>query len=802
MKLKIRKAAVIGAGTMGAGIAAHLANCGIETLLLDIVPPELSEKDKANGLDASSPDFRNMFALKALKEMPKAKLAPLYDPKDVELIKAGNLEDDFDALKEVDWIVEVIVENIGIKQKLFERLESTHHDGQIVSSNTSGIALEKILEGRSKSFKEHCLITHFFNPPRYMYLLEIVPCQDTRPDLLEAMCEFGERVLGKGSVLGKDTPNFIANRVGGFDFTVGAKLAMELGLSIEETDLLCGTLIGRPKTALFRLLDLVGLDVAVHVNRNLYEAVPDDESREVFQPDPLIGKLVERGSLGDKVREGFYKKTKGEDGATVILALDPETLEYRPAEKPKLDGVKEAKKLGGLDERLRFLAEREDKVGQFVWRLLSSTICYAANRIPEITSEVHRVDDAMKWGYAWDIGPFEIWDALGVRSVVERLEKDGREVPALVKEMLDAGCENFYGFSKDCPTCYDPADKKMKPLPRKPWALSIADQRKSGKTILEGKSASIIDLEDGVICLEMHSKVNAIGAEVVEMIHKAIEEAENNHLALVIAGRGPNFSVGADLSEGMASVMNGKWWVFEDMIKSFQEATSALSYSHIPTVAAVHGRALGGGCEIPMHCDRIQASPELYIGLVEIGVGLVPGGGGCREWTIRCGEMADATGGDLFPRVNNALLQIGMANVSRSAANAKQLGYLRAADGVSRNRESLIRDAKLAALQLAEQGYRPPTRRKCVRVLGESGIAEFKVRLNIFRQSGNISEYDEFLANKVACILCGGDLPANSLVDEEYLLDLERETFVTLLGNPKSQARIMHTLKTGKPLRN
>ncbi len=800
MKLKVRTAAVLGSGTMGAGIAAHLANCGISCLLLDIVPPELTEAETKKSLSESSPDFRNRLACGAIEQMLRAKAAPLYDPADASLITPGNLEDDFDKLAEVDWIIEAVVERLDIKHALFERLESIHREGQVISSNTSGIALGRIVEGRGQTFREHTLITHFFNPPRYMHLLELVPGKDTRPELFEAMKVFGKRTLGKGVVEAKDTPAFIGNRIGGIDLFNAIRAADELGLTVEEADAIAGPPIGRPKTGIYRLLDLVGLDVMVHVNRDLSKALTSEEDREALQAYPLVEKLVERGSLGSKSGEGFYKKTKGKDGATVILALDKETLEYGPSLSPKNDTLKKAKKIRDLGERLRFLAEQDDKVGQFVWKVLSTMLCYAANRIPEISEDVSSVDAAMRWGFSWELGPFEIFDALGVRNVAERLESEGRNVPENVTRMLDSGQESFYGFDDGVRTRIDLKAMKEEPLPRRSGTLILADQRLAEKTIRAGEAASIIDLDDGVICLELHSKANTINQEVIDLMHAAIEEAETNHRALVLTGRGDRLSAGADLSACMAAAMEGKRWVFEDMVKAFQDTALDLRHCHVPTVAALQGMALGGGCEMTMRVDRVQASAECYMGLVEIGVGLIPAGAGTTEWVARSAEKA--AGEDLFPHLYKALLLMAMGEVSKSAADAFKMGYLSRGDGISRNRDSLIYDAKMLALGLARQGYRPPDRRKAIRVIGASGLGEFQVRAGMMREAGYMTEHDRHVVGKLIHILCGGEVPKNTEVDEQYMLDLEREAFLSLLGHPKTQARITHMLKTGKPLRN
>jgi 3-hydroxyacyl-CoA dehydrogenase len=801
--LNIKKAAVIGAGTMGSGIAAHLANCGIGSLLMDIVPPELSAEDKAQGLTADSSEFRNSIAQNAIKAMPKAKLCPLYDPDSAILITGGNIEDDFDKLSDVDWIIEAAPEKLELKQQLLQRLESIHRKGQIVSSNTSGITLSEMTKGLSPQFLSHVMITHFFNPPRYMHLLELIACEHTDPELFRSFADFSERALGKGAVIAKDTLNFVGNRIGGFDMTIAVRKALELGLTVEEADTILGPLTGRPKSGLYRLLDLIGIDVFVAINAHLYNTLLDDESREIFRPGDLMEKMVEKGLLGDKSGAGFYKKSNDKDGNRVILALDLETFEYHPSRKPEFESISAAKQETDLSVRLKVLLKSEDVVGKFVWEVLSNTLCYAANRIPEISDDIIGVDNAMRWGFNWEKGPFELWDAIGVGYIAERLEQENRQVPQLVRALLDSGGDNFYDFQDDQPVSFDSQSRCLKPIRQRPRVIMLGDMKKANKVVKAGRMASIIDLGDGIICLEFHSKANTLSNEVLNLICTAVEEAQKNFQGLVIGNQGANFCLGADLKEIVGFVEGGDFGALEDFINNLQSAGMALKYCHVPTVAAIHRMVLGGGCEVAMQCDRIQAAPETYIGLVETGVGLIPAGGGCKEWAIRCSDWINGLGGvNMFAKLCKVVEMIGMARSSASAAQARKMGYLRPGDGIVMNRESLIYSAKQTALQLSEQGYHPPLKNNDICVMGRGGIAEFKVRMNMTKQANFISEYDEFVTNKFVHVLCGGDVPSNSQVSEQHLLDLEREAFVSLLGQKKTLERIEYTLKTGNPLRN
>jgi 3-hydroxyacyl-CoA dehydrogenase len=801
--LQIKKAGVLGAGTMGSGIAAHLANCGIEVLLLDIVPPEFTEDDKAKGLDENSPQFRNRIATDAIKAMPKMKLCPLYDPADAELITAGNTEDHFDKLSEVDWVIEAVFEKLDIKRFMFQRLESIHHEGQIISSNTSGISLSEITDGRGKDFLSHVFITHFFNPPRYMHLMELVAGKDTDTKLFEAFADFTERVLGKGVVVAKDTSNFIGNRIGFFDLNYALHLCRELNLSVKQADAVAGPLIGRPKSGIFRLLDIIGIDITTNINANLFEASVDDEQRQVFKPNPLLAKMIEKGLLGNKTGSGFYRKSKDENSNRVIESLDLDTLEYSPCDKIDLEILNAAKKESDFSARLKILLESDDAVGTFTWGLLSNTLCYAANRIPQICDNIIGLDNALKWGFNWQEGPFTLWDIIGVEYITNRLKKENRSIPPLVTKLLESGLKSFYSFQEQQPTYFDSESGSYQPEPQRKRVINLTSLKKAGKIIKQGQTASIIDLGDDIICLQFHSKANALNSEVIETITTAAVEAEKNYRGLVIGNQGTNFSLGADLKEMAAFAQNKDSDGIAAFISNLQHATMALKYCCIPTVAAVHNMVLGGGCETVMHCDRIQAAPETYIGLVELSVGLIPAGGGSKEMAIRCSEwINNMRGVSSFALMNKIIEMLGYAKTSASAADAKKMGYLRPCDGIVMNKDSVIYSAKKLALQLWEKGYRPPVANNQISVLGRGGIAEFKVRFNMLQQGNFISEYDEFILNQLVYVLCGGDVPDNSKVTEQYMLDLEREVFVSMITQQKTLERIEHTLKTGKPLRN
>ena len=803
MKLNIRKAAVIGAGTMGSGIAAHLANCGLPTLLLDIVPKSLTEQEQNKGLKDTDKAFRNRISANAIQLMSKAKTSPFYDANDIQLLTPGNLEDDFDQLTTVDWIIEVVPEIIEIKKSLFQRLDSIHRPGQLISSNTSGLSLQSMTEGLGQDLKKHTFITHFFNPPRYMHLLELVSSPDTDPEIFQAFARFSERDLGKGTVIAKDTPNFIGNRIGIFDMTYAIGLATELGLTVGEVDAIAGQLVGRPKSAIFRLVDLVGVDIAVHVNNNLYKAIPNDESREIFVPSELLLKMVKNGMLGEKSGKGFYCKSRDDTGKRVIKSLNLKTLEYDDPQRPRFQRLKELKRINDLGDRLDAILGQDDEIGQFIWGLLSHTLCYTANRVPEISDSIQGVDDAMRWGFNWALGPFELWDVIGVKKIVDRLESEGRVVPELVKNLLNSGSETFYVLKKGQRVAFDPQQKMFCQPTEKPRSIHLADLKKSNKVIQAGKTASVIDLGDGVICLESHTKANTLSSKTLEMLRIAVTETEKNHQALVIGNQGSHFCLGADLSEMIGSVMSGNFGEVDKMIQNFQNTMQSIKFSRIPVVTALHGMVLGGGCELAMHSDTRIAAPETYIGLVETGVGLIPAGGGCKEWASRADEWGFHDENiEIFPLLHKVVEMVGMAKTSSSAALAKKMGYLQSSDQICMNPDARISTAAQFAKHSADLGYRPPVERSDIRVIGRDGVAEFRVRMHMWKEGKFISEHDQLIVNKLSYVLCGGDLPGGSKVSEQYLLNLEREAFLSLLGEKKTQARIEHTLKTGKPLRN
>ena len=790
----IKRAAVIGAGTMGAGIATHLANAGVECALLDIVPKDA---------DASDQKARSKLALDALVRARKARPAAFMNAADASLVTAGNIEDDLGLVAECDWVIEAVTENLEIKRDLYRKIAAHRRPGTIVSSNTSGLALSMLTEGLDEEFRQHFLITHFFNPPRYMYLLELVRGADTLPAVYETLSEFAEKRLGKGVVECKDTPNFIANRIGVFCMGASCSFLKDSGLSIEQADAVTGPVIGRPKTATFRLHDLVGNDVAVLVMENVHRLVPDDESRDLFEPPEWLRRMVEEGKLGRKSGEGFYKKV-GKD----ILVLDLETFEYRPQEPIAFASLDAAKKARGLTEKLRALVAGDDAGARYVWQTLSSTLAYAARRIPEISDDLTSVDRAMRWGFNWELGPFELWDALGVRAVADRLRSEGSDVPQLVEDLLASGRESFYEWEGEGEMrrqqVYCPAEDAMEDVPEREGVISLPTILERGQPLEANRAARLVDIGEGVLCVEFTSKGNTINGDTLDLIRRAIDRVESGpEVGLVIGNQSTNFSLGANLVELSEASKSGNWDAIDAMIRNFHETALRIRYSAKPVVACVQGMALGGGCEIPLACDRIQAAAETYMGLVELGVGLIPAGGGTREMACRAAEsIHPGVSGDPHSVLAHYFENIAMARTSTSGADLLQLGYLRDVDGVSTNRDRALADARTRVLGLAARGYCPPRRRDAVRVVGKPGYAELQVYLHQFREGQFISEYDAFLATKLAYVLSGGAVDAEFTVTEQHLLDLEREVFLQLLGEAKTLERIAHTLKTGKPLRN
>jgi 3-hydroxyacyl-CoA dehydrogenase len=798
---KIEKAAVLGAGTMGAQIAAHLANAGVEVLLLDIAPKELTREEEAKGLTLDSKQVRNRIANAGLEAAKKIKPAAFFSQSLVGLVSTGNFEDDLDKAGKADWIIEAVIENLDIKRSLFEKLEKVRKPGSIISSNTSGISIGAMAEGRSDDFRAHFSGTHFFNPPRYLKLLEVIPTVDTKDEVIKFIADFCDRKLGKGIVFAKDTPNFIANRIATFSALNTIKVMVDGDYTVEEVDAITGPLIGRPKSASFRTTDIVGLDVSLYVADNLYKAVPNDERRADLQAPEFLRELVKRGWTGNKAGQGFYKKTRGEGGKTKYQVLDYKTLEYKPAQKVSAPSIEAAKQLATPAERIRALIYNDDRVGQFLWKTTSQNLIYAANRIPEIADDIVNLDNAVKWGFNFELGTFELWDAISVEKSVARMREEDLAIPAIAEKLLASGKKSFYEKRDGRQYYFDFASGEYLEKTPQPGVMILKSLKERTSVIKKNAGASLIDIGDGVACLEFHSKMNAIGGDTVAMMNFAVKEVGANFEALVVGNQSENFSVGANIMMLLLGIQEGEWDEIALSVRQLQNAAMSLRYSSKPTVTAPMGMALGGGCEIAMHGDKARAAGETYIGLVEVGVGLIPAGGGVKELVMRATAGA-APDEDLFPRIKKVSETIATAKVSASAVEAKELGFLRESDHISMNRDRLIEDAKQTALAMVKEGYEQPHPRTDIPVLGEPALAAIKLAIHMMQRGGFISEYDAHVAKKLAHIITGGNLSRKTLVSEQYLLDLEREAFVSLCGERKTQERIQYMLKTGKPLRN
>jgi 3-hydroxyacyl-CoA dehydrogenase len=807
MKRRIEKAVVLGAGTMGSRIAAHFANAGLPCILLDIVPPNLPP-------DAPAGE-RNKIVRAGLDAAKKSKPAPFFTAALAEKVAIGNFEDDLARCAEADWIIEVVAENLEIKRNLLARVAQFRKPGAIVTTNTSGLPVHLIAEGMSEDFQQHWSGTHFFNPPRYLKLVEVIPGPKTSNDVVQTLSEFCDRRLGKGVVIAKDTPNFIANRIGTFSMLNALRLMATLGMTVEEVDACTGPAVGWPKSATFRTADIVGLDVLVHVVKNIYETAPNDESREMYRVPARVEEMARRGWLGDKTGQGFYKKVKGQ-GEREILTLDLNTLEYRPRQKAKFASLEMGKAIEDTRERLRGLlgpvleGQKGDKAQQFLWAGLSETCLYAARRVPEISDNIVDVDRAMRWGFGWELGPFEIMDAIGVKAFAAQVQKGGRTLPRVIEKVRASGRKGFYESEKGSTTVFDVVSGGAKKVEEPHGIVILKSLKDAGREVERNSGASLIDLGDGVACVEFHAKMNAIGADLIAVMHKGLKRLETDFDAMVIANQAVNFSVGANLMLVLVGAQEQEWDELHMAVKQFQNINLALKYAPKPVVAAPQGMALGGGCEVSLHAAKIQAAAEAYIGLVETGVGLIPGGGGTKEMLIRANEHA--AGGedlDLFHALKPVFEAIAMAKVGTSAEECRELCYLRREDGVSMNRDRLVADAKEAALALVRGGYKPVAatwqegaQATQIKVLGEQFLASAKLAIHMMLRGGYASEYDAHVGRKLANILAGGALSSPQMVSEQYVLDLEREAFVSLLGEKKTQERIAHTLKTGKPLRN
>ena len=795
--MKIDRVAVVGAGVMGSAIAAHFANAGFFVDLLDIVPNSLTPEEQGRGLTLSHPQVRNRIVAKGLESARRSKPPAFFAPECAELVRLGNLEDHLSRLSEADWIIEAVTENLEIKEGVLKRIDSVRKPGTIVSSNTSGIPIHRLSTDRGADFRRHWLGTHFFNPPRYMKLLEVIPTTETLPVVSQTVAEIGDRRLGKGIVFAKDTPNFVANRVGTLSLQHTVHVMVAGNYSVDEIDQMTGPTIGRPKSATFRTLDIVGIDTFVHVTNNIYQNAPDDERRELFRLPQFVDRMMERKWLGEKSGQGFYKRVgKGE-----ILSLDLTTMQYGPRKMEKFPSLEMAKSIEDLGERLKFLTAAQDRAGTFLWKTLSEVLIYSVNRIPEISDDVVNLDNAMKWGFNWELGPFETWDALGVDQVAARLQQEGRPVPKLVEKILDTPTKKFYVRRDGGVTYFDLRSAEFQAVPETPGVLILASLKERKRVIKKNPGASLIDLGDGVACVEFHSKMNSIGADTIQMIHEGLRVSHESFLGLVIGNQGKNFSVGANLMLILLEAQEQNWEEIDAMVCNFQKANQAVKYSEKPVVVAPFGMCLGGGCEVALHAGQLQAAAETYMGLVELGVGLIPAGGGTKEMLLRSMDRSDLEE-DFFPHLRQNFETVAMGKVSGSAIEARKMGFLREGDGISMSCDRVVQEAKDQVLMLARQGRRKPIPPAKIVALGSGGLASLKVGIHLMFRAGFASEYDAFLAGKLAYILCGGDCNTTQVVTEQYLLDLEREAFLNLCGQRKTQERIQHMLQRGKPLRN
>jgi 3-hydroxyacyl-CoA dehydrogenase len=799
MKRLIRKVAVLGSGVMGSSIACHFANIGCQVLLLDIVPKELTEDEKSKGLSLNDTKVKNRIVQQSFDKCLKSSPGPIYSNKFISRITLGNLEDDLPKISECDWTIEVVVENLEIKRKVYEQVEKYRTPGTLITSNTSGIPIHLLAEGRSADFKRHFAGTHFFNPPRYLRLFEVIPTPDTDPEITRFLLHYGDLYLGKVSVLCKDTPAFIGNRIGVWALLKVIDAMQKYDLNIDEVDKLTGPVIGRPKSATFRTSDVVGLDTLVKVANNLYAALEHDEGREIFKLPEVVNKLDERKWLGDKTGQGFYKKVKDPQGKSEIYTLDLKTLEYKPKQKVKFATLETTKTIDNLRERFRVLLAGKDKAGDFYRDCFYALFQYASNRIPEISDELYRIDDAVCAGFGWEMGPFETWDALGVEQTLKAMEGMGYRPAKWVYDMLAAGHRSFYIIENGQRKYYDIPSKSYKTIPGREGFIIL--ENLSNGIIWKNAESKITDLGDGVINFSWHSKSYTLGSAVIEGLNKAIDLAEKDYLGLVVGHQGPDFSLGANLGLVFMYAIEQDYDEIDFMVRMFQKSVMRLRYSAVPVVVAPAGRTLGGGCEMTLHADIAVAAAETYIGLVEVGVGLIPAGGGTKELTKRISERYIEGDAELNA-LQNAFMNIATAKVALSAEEAREMGILRPQDRIVVNRDRLLLEAKRTVIQLAEAGYTQPIPAQNIRVQGRAGMALVAAGVNGMKMGGYISDHDAKIAMKIANIMCGGDLTSPQEVSEQYLLDLEREAFVSLCAERKTLERIQAILTGGKPLRN
>lgn len=801
MKRRIKKVAVIGSGVMGSAIACHFANIGVEVLLMDIVPQALTPEEEKKGLTLTDRVVRNKIAQMHLANALKSKPAPIYTPRFADRITVGNLEDDLAKIKEVDWIIEVVIERLDIKKSVFENIEKYRKPGTLITSNTSGIPMKLLVEGRSEDFQQHFCGTHFFNPPRYLPLFEIIPGPQTSAEVIAFFQNYARLYLGKTPVLCKDTPGFIGNRIGVYSMAMVMQLTQEIGLTIEEADTLTGSFLGRPKTGTFKLGDLVGLDTAINVTLGLKQNCPDDAMIQEVKDNAALNFLLENKFLGDKTKKGFYYKETDKEGKTNRFALDLNTLTYRPLERAKIEAVETANQAGGTKAKWSVLLADSGKAGTLIRKHFASLFAYVSQRVPEITDTLFSIDDAMRTGYAWKYGPFETWDVLGLQKGIDLVEKEGYTVAAWVKDLAASGATSFYKVENGKRLFYNQQTKAFEAIPGQEAYIILNNIRTTNK-VWGNSEATLLDLGDGIVNLEFHSKMNTIGGGVLAGLNKAVEIAEKDFEGLVVGNQGSNFSVGANLMMIFMMAAEQDWDELNIAIKMFQDTMMKMRYSAIPVVAAPHGMTFGGGCELSLHADKVVAAAETYIGLVEFGVGLIPGGGGSKEMTVRASDLYRKNDVELNT-LQEHFLTIGMAKVATSAEEAFDYNILqRGKDVVVVNKDLQLAQAKREALVLAQAGYTQPVKRKDIKVLGRQALGMFYVGTDSMMTGKYISAHDQKIANKLAYVMAGGDLSEATLVSEQYLLDLEREAFLSLCGERKTLERIQYMLKTGKPLRN
>lgn len=801
MSRHIKKVAVLGSGVMGSRIACHFANIGCEVLLLDIPPRELNDKEKSKKKELSDPEVRNRIVNDALTFALKSKPSPIYRKSFAKRIETGNFDDDLSKISDCDWVIEVIIERLDIKMQLFEKVEKHRKPGTIISSNTSGIPIHMMLEGRSDDFKSNFCGTHFFNPPRYLQLLEIIPTPDTNSELVDFLMDYGAKFLGKKTVLCKDTPAFIANRVGVYSIMSLFHMVDELGLTVEEVDKLSGPVLGRPKSATFRTCDVVGLDTLVHVANGLKENCPDDEEKHLFDLPSYIKTMVDNNWLGSKSGQGFYKKEKDENGKRKILALDLKTLEYKPSQKVKFPTLEMTKPIDDLNQRTKMLLMGQDKAGEFYRKAFAGVFAYVSNRLPEISDDLYKIDDALKAGFGWELGPFETWDIVGLDKGLELISKEGKTAASWVTEMSKNGVKSFYKSEGGKKMYYNTSKQEYQIIPGTEDRV-ILDSLRDDNKVWGNSDTTLVDIGDGILNLEFHTKMNTIGGGVIEGINKAIDLVEKSHKGLVISNTGQNFSAGANVGMIFMMAVEQEYDELNFAVKAFQDTMMRLRYCNIPVIVAPHNLALGGGCEMSMHADKVVAHAELYMGLVEFGVGLIPGGGGSKEFAKRLSD--ELSEGDIrINKLREKFLTIGQAKVATSAYEAFDLGYLReGVDEVVVSRDYQLTRAKAACLEMANKGYVAPKREKNITILGQEGLGIVYVGSNSMLSGNYMSEHDGVISEKLGFVLCGGDLSERTVVSEQYLLDLERKAFVELCMERKSLERLESLVKTGKILRN